>query len=149
MLELNIRFMDLYKVVDCFIRDAYGSQQGVTEYLRLMEQNAFEGNRFVPTWKNDYDMLVRLRKIRNQFSHEVGFDVGICEVSDYHWLEDFKDRLFSASDPLAVLRKAKEKERYRQAQLRKQQSPTPVILQDRGPQPRKTLWQRIKAFFLG
>ena len=34
MRDLNIDFMDLYKCVDKFTRDAYGSAEGVSEYIR-------------------------------------------------------------------------------------------------------------------
>ena len=34
MRELNIEFLDLYKRVDRFIRDAYASSEGISEYLR-------------------------------------------------------------------------------------------------------------------
>ena len=37
MRDLNIEFLEEYKRVDIFIRDAYGTQSGVTEYLRQME----------------------------------------------------------------------------------------------------------------
>ena len=173
MRDLNIDFMDLYKSVDRFIRDAYSSTEGVSEYIRQMEQNDFKGRRYVATWSADYDKLKRLRWIRNQLSHEVGYDSDICEDADYDWLEVFNQRLYSSNDPLSAMNKAEnaerqrraeeqrriqaqkraEKERRRQMQMRQQQQPassysyTPQAQYH--PPKRKTFWQRLKDFFSG
>jgi hypothetical protein len=64
----------------------------------------------------DYDKLKRLRWIRNQLSHEVGYDSDICEDTDYDWLEAFSHRLYSANDPLATMNKAENAERQRRAE---------------------------------
>lgn len=171
MRDLNIDCMDLYKRVDRFIRDANSSTEGVSEYIRQMEQNDFKGRRYVATWGADYDKLKRLRWIRNQLSHDVGYDSDICEDADYDWLETFSHRLYSANDPLSAMNKAEnaerqrraeeqrriqaqkraEEERRRQIQMHQQQQPassytyTPQTQYQ--PPERKTIWQRIKAFF--
>ena len=162
MRDLNIDFMDLYKCVDKFIRDAYGSAEGVSEYIRQMEQNDYKGSRYVSTWGTDYDMLKHLRWIRNQLSHEVGYDSDICEESDYDWLDSFRGRLYSANDPMAIMNKAEEAERQRrlaeqrrkQAQMRQQQKSaesynTYTPRQQYQMPKHKTFWQRIKEFFTG
>ena len=170
MRDLNIDFMDLYKSVDRFIKDAYSTTEGVSEYIRQMEQNDNKGRRYIATWSVDYDKLKRLRWIRNQLSHEVGYDSDICEEADYNWLETFKSRLYSANDPLSVMNKLEESERQRrlaeqrsiktqkcaeewrrQTQMHQQQqafSPPSCTLQPQyQPSKRKSLWQRIKALF--
>ena len=105
MRDLNIDFMDLYKRTDRFIKDAYSSSEGVSEYIRLMEAGFNRGNANILGWKSDYDNLKRIRWIRNQLAHEVSYDSDICLLSDYEWLEDFYNRLFSATDPRGRLRK--------------------------------------------
>lgn len=173
MRDLNIDFMDLYKSVDRFIRDAYSTTEGVSEYIRQMEQNDLKGRRYVATWGADYDKLKRLRWIRNQLSHEVGYDSDICEDADYDWLETFSRRLYSANDPLSAMKKAEnaerqrraeeqrriqaqkraEEERRRQMQVRQQQQQassyayTPQTQYQ--PPKRKSFWQRLKDFFSG
>lgn len=171
MRDLNIGFMDLYKSVDRLIRDAYFSTEGISEYLRQMEQNDFKGRRYVATWGADYDKLKRLRWIRNQLSHEVGYDSDICEDTDYDWLEAFSHRLYSANDPLATMNKAEnaerqrraeeqhriqaqkraEEERRRQAQTLQQQQTASSYTYTPQPQyqpsKRKSFWQRLKDFF--
>lgn len=158
MRELNIDFMDLYKSVDRFIRDAYSSGEGVSEYIRQMESNALRGRRYVNTWNTDYEDLKHLRWIRNQLSHEIGYDSDICEASDYKKLVNFKSRLYDASDPLSLLRTAEKKERqkrslehlnrYTGSGDQQTQPSTNTVLQPKTQAGnRKTLWQRIRAFF--
>ena len=156
MRDLNIDFVDLYKRVDRFIRDAFASSEGVSEYLRQMEQNAFKGRGLVPTWATDYNRLKRLRWIRNQLSHEVGYDSDICEEADYLWLEEFRSRLYATSDPMSELRKnenadkqryEEERRRYQEQKRRQQaavseQTQTPHVLPKR-----KSLLEKIKSFF--
>ena len=174
MRDLNIDFMDLYKSVDNFLKDAYSSSVGVTEYITQMEKNSFKGQSCVPSWNEDYSKLKHLRWIRNQLAHEVGYNSDICAPEDYDWLKDFYNRLFSANDPVARLRKAEAMQRQRQ-NTRPQQSTRPWPQQPysgqpsqnqtiymaystewhnrpeqiQTPQQPKSLWQRIKDFFLG
>lgn len=156
MRDLNIDFLDLYKRVDRFIRDAYASSEGVSEYLRQMEQKDFKGRGLVPTWATDYNRLKRLRWIRNQLSHEVGYDSDICEEADYLWLEEFRGRLYATNDPMSVLHKTENAERQRymeeqrryQEQKRKQQAEVITQTQTQPSLPkRKTLLEKIKSFF--
>lgn len=106
MRDLNINFMDLYKRVDRFIKDAYHSSEGVSEYIRIMESKDSKGRRYVSGWNSDYDSLKHLRWIRNQLAHEVDYDEDICSEEEYEWLEEFHSRLFSSNDPLGKLHKA-------------------------------------------
>ena len=161
MRDLNIDFLDLYKRVDRFLRDAYDTQEGVSGYLRQMEDNSARGRQYVTSWEADYRRLKRLRWIRNQLSHEVGYDSDLCEAEDYQWLEDFHSRLYDTADPLAVLyrienekrqqterQRQAEEQRRRQSQAYAQHSPTPPRPQSQPLTPkRETLWQRIKRFF--
>ena len=162
MRDLNIDFMDLYKGVDKFIRDAYSSAEGVSEYILMMEKNMYSGRRYVYSWDDDYSKLKHLRWIRNQLSHEVGYDSDICEESDYDWLDDFRRRLFSSYDPLAAMNKAIKAERQRLEEQRRQSRRIQQKTQNTGstvsPQKenniketpqRESLWQRIKRFFTG
>ena len=109
MRDMNIDFMDLYKRTDRFIKDAYSSSEGVSEYIRSMESCFNKGNSSVRGWKNDYDNLKHVRWIRNQLAHEVSYDSDICSFYDYEWLDNFYKRLFSSDDPLGTLRKMEMK----------------------------------------
>lgn len=103
MRDLNIDFMDLYKRVDRFIKDAYSSSTGVSEYINQMELNFVNGTINILTWKDDYYQLKQMRWKRNQLAHEVGYDTNIIENEDYKWLEDFFERLMDYSDPMSNL----------------------------------------------
>ena len=128
MRERNIDFLDLYKSVDRFIRDAYSSKEGVSEYMRKMEAYDRAGRLRVGNWTNHYNMLKRVRWIRNQLAHEVGYDSDICEEKDYEWLKSFYKKLYAAEDPLAVLdRLSKEKS--------KKQATEKCAVQDRSEKP--------------
>lgn len=163
MLEQNVKFMDLYKSVDRFIRDAYRTSEGVSEYLRQMEAVDYKGDRLVPRWKEDYDTLKHVRWVRNQLAHDVSYDSDICEAADLVRLQAFYERLYSANDPLALLKKEEEADRQRQQENRrrriaaqrerqKQAAASPPEQRENIPAPpvyRKTLWQRIREFFSG
>ena len=128
MRDLNIDFMDLYKHTDRFIKDAYSSSEGVSEYIRSMESCYYRGSTSVQGWKSDYDHLKHIRWIRNQLAHEVSYDSDICSFTDYEWLDGFYKRLFSSEDPLAMLRKMKIKavpERVEKRQTDNSPQPTP------------------------
>lgn len=169
MRDLNIDFLELYKDVDKFIREAYSSADGVTEYIRNMEQYSIKGPRYVDTWKKDYDMLQRVKRIRNQLAHDVRFDSDICEENDYDWLYNFHRRLFSAEDPLAMMIKQEKAESQRRASEEKQRQAEIRIHQQtqqqsqQGPQQEQrtqtstskqsektpSFWEKIRRFFLG
>ncbi|MBO7376098.1 MAG: hypothetical protein J6V01_03240, partial [Clostridia bacterium] len=76
MRDLNIEFLEEYKRVERFIRDAYGTQSGVTDYLKLMETSSPEPA-LPDSWPDDYRGLKRLRWIRNKLAHEVSMDSDI------------------------------------------------------------------------
>lgn len=109
MRDLNIDFMDLYKRADRFIKDAYSSSEGVSEYIRLMEADFIKGSSKIQGWKRDYDNLKHIRWIRNQLAHEVSYDSEICSVNEYEWLEEFYERLLSTEDPLTALKRIEKK----------------------------------------
>ena len=153
MKELNVALVDLYKEVDGFIRDAYSSEEGVREYLRLMKASEAEGRRLVNGWEPDYKELDHIRWIRNRLSHDVPYDSDITEGSDYDWLEAFRDRLYSSNDPLATLKRAEDKENQRrrstgQNNARKTVYYPYVPVRIEVPE-QKTFWQKVKEFFTG
>ena len=164
MRDLNIIFLDLYKSVDRFIRDAYSSTEGVSTYIRVMEENDRKGQRYVKTWSADLATLKHVRWIRNQLAHEVSYDSDICKQSDYADLEDFYQRLFSASDPLALMDKNEKAEIQRrrmeqkQKQARSTEQQPEYTEQTQRPSAQNTandanrklsLWQKIVRFFTG
>ncbi len=119
MRELNIDYLDLYKKVDKFIKDAYFTSEGVSAYIRMMDANNIKGVRYVNLWQVDYERLKHMRWVRNQLAHEVVYDSDICEQSDFDWLHEFYDRLFLANDPLSCLKRQEDEEKKRLADERR------------------------------
>ena len=115
MRELNIDFQETYKSVDKFIRDAYGSTEGVTEYIRTMEESYRDGFSLLGQieWEREYKRLKDVRHKRNMLAHEASIDSDVCEEDDLDWLNDFKERLYSGKDPLAILNRAKRSQQVR------------------------------------
>ena len=103
MKERNINFLEKYKTVDKLIKDAFGTKDGVTEYIRLMESKNSIGIKKVPSWKDDYFKLKHARWVRNQLAHEASIDSDICKKEDYDWLCGFCNRLLKGQDALALL----------------------------------------------
>ena len=153
MKELNVNLVDLYKEVDRFIKDAYASEEGVKEYLSLMKTSEAKGRRFVSGWDFDYKELGHIRWIRNQLSHNVPYDSDISEESDYDWLAGFRARLYSSSDPLAMLKKAEDKEKQRRRTAGRTNAGKtvyyPYVPTNVGVPEKKTFWQKVKEFFTG
>lgn len=99
--EINVAFLEVYKKADAFIRDAYGTKDGVTEYLRRMEV-VRGGSLACATWDEDYRRLKQARWQRNQLSHDVSVETEFCAPEDLDWLERFYERLYATTDPLAL-----------------------------------------------
>ncbi|WP_028519687.1 DUF6548 family protein [Ruminococcus flavefaciens] len=160
MQELNLDFLELYKSVDKFLKDAYSTSNGVSEYIRQMEINNSDGKRCIHSWSYDYEKLKHIRWVRNQLAHEVGYDSDICEPDDFYWLKKFYDNLFSSKDPLAMLRTAEQHSKKHQPVTTQK---TQMTVEKAEPQynyypfnspkqvikKRKSLFQIIKDFFLG
>ncbi len=155
MRDLNVGFSDLYKQVDRFIKDAYSSQEGVSEYIRQMESLGYRFRAYVGCWDKDYKMLKHVRWIRNQLSHEVSYDSDICGEDDYDWLASFSARLYSANDPISVGRRAVN-QRYEEMQKTRREASEGRTEYDgnnyglpmRQEKP-LTFLQRLKKLFFG
>lgn len=124
MRDLNLKFLELYKSTDRFIKDAYQSTEGFTEYVRQMESEEREGKRRVSGWADDLKQIKHLRWIRNQLAHEVDYDSDICKQKDYELLTSFQYRLHNADDPLSLLQKSIEAQRLKNQDNNRVKDPT-------------------------
>ncbi|MBQ6670616.1 MAG: hypothetical protein IJM80_03215 [Firmicutes bacterium] len=103
----NIAFMELYKSVDVSIKDRFGTADGVSEYIRRLEQlpqSAKAGSRLAGIWQ-DHRMLKHLRWARNMLAHEASYSDEILKDGDMEWLEDFVRKLRQSKDPLSLLKR--------------------------------------------
>lgn len=113
-MNICITFQEEYKRLDQLCRDCLNSKDGVSEYIRQMEDKKYSGSYLVLSWDNDYRCLKHVRWVRNRLAHEVGsLEAGLCTEEDVKFIVDFRERILSAEDPLAVLRKHQKEEEQR------------------------------------
>lgn len=121
--RINIDFQEEYKRLDKLCKDCNGSFEGVSEYIRQMENTRHDVKMRIESWENDYKMLKHVRWVRNKLSHEVGtFQSDICMQSDLDFVKDFYNRIMKCVDPLVQARKIEEqseKFRWRKAHVAK------------------------------
>ena len=98
-------FIDSYKRLEKLCSEIYGN--GVKSYIEEMYNNPM-GSRYVTGWDEDLKRLKHYKWVRNQISHEPDCtEENMCEHSDEEWLDNFRSRIMSGSDPLTLYRKAR------------------------------------------
>lgn len=122
---LSIEFQEAYKRLDRLCRDYLSSQEGVSEYIRQMDNTPWRDRCYVLSWETTYKQLKHIRWVRNQLAHEVGtLDSDICTMKDLEYVRSFYDSILNGTDPFTVIRKAKEQkneeQRVRQKASREQ-----------------------------
>ncbi len=156
MLTLSLEFLEEYKRLERLCKDYLSRTEGVSEYIRQMEETTWSNRRYVSTWEDDYKQLKHVRWVRNQLAHEVGaLDSDICTESDIDWVKNFYDRIIDGRDPFTTIRKAKEeearlvkqREQARKAEAVAQSKPTPPRTEQITPSFLDRLIANIKKFF--
>lgn len=160
---LCLEFQEAYKSLDKLCRECLSGYDGVSGYIRLME-NEWYGEHYVSTWNSDLKKLKHVRWVRNQLSHEVGtLESNICSQFDLEFVDDFYERIMNTTDPLAMLRKAREIENQRKNNIKQEYSRNiqnadidsgneqkngqrKSYFDDEKPFLRK-VWEKIKNFF--
>ena len=108
MQQNDDRFFEEYKHLEKLCSEIFGCTNGVSEYIRLMEEHS--GQFCVPTWDSDYKMLKHIRWVRNQIAHEFSAD-SVSEPGDTEFTQEFYRRILSGQDPLTLYRKKREAKR--------------------------------------
>ncbi len=115
-INVNFKFLEEYKKLDKLCKDCYSSVEGVSEYIRQMENEQCGLRRLPISWEDDYKTLKHVRWVRNQLSHEVGaLQSDICTLSDLYFVTMFYEKIMKCEDPLAQMRALKENERKTQS----------------------------------
>ena len=100
-------FIDSYKRLEKLCSEIYNDNHGVSSYIEEMINTPI-GARYVPGWDEDLKQLKHYRWVRNQIVHEPGCtEENMCEPGDAEWLDNFRSRIMSGSDPLTLYRKIK------------------------------------------
>ena len=98
-------FIDSYKRLEKLCSEIYGN--GVKSYIEEMSNNPM-GSRCVTGWDEDLKKLKHYKWVRNQISHDPDCtEDNMCEFDDAEWLDYFRSRIMSGSDPLTLYRKAR------------------------------------------
>lgn len=106
----NNIFLEEYKRLDVLCKDIFKSKDGISEYIRQMEETSYIDRKFYADWETDYRQLKHLRWIRNQLTHEIGtLEEDFCTDLDINWIRTFHQRILNLSDPLSIVRIQKDK----------------------------------------
>lgn len=102
MIDENIRFLEEYKELDKLIQDALNSEKGVSEYIeRLTGHYEFS---------DEYHLLKRLRKIRNDLAHEPNtMNSDYATEDDIDDVKEFYNRIIDRKDPISLLTRKNSK----------------------------------------
>ena len=100
MTKLETDFLDEYKRTDNMIKGAYSCQNGVSEYISMMEKSPGNRAALISSWNADYKMLKHLRWLRNRIAHDTGSTE--LKASDLDDLKGFRKRFLKGQDPLAL-----------------------------------------------
>ena len=109
-------FIDSYKRLEKLCNDIYGDIHGVKAYIEDM-RNTSMGKWYVRGWDDDLSRLKHYKWIRNQIWHELDCtEDNMCKPGDAQWLDDFRCRILSGTDPLSLYRKARNPQTERKTQ---------------------------------
>lgn len=106
MTQAEIDFLDNYKRLESFLRDAYDCDSGVSTYLAAMETSRAQGQLCIDGWQNFERRLKYLRHIRNIITHDARSG-GCCGEEDVATLETIIDLFMQRKDPMSLLRIAR------------------------------------------
>ena len=100
--ETNIAFQEAYKQLDRICKDMYRGAEGVSAYIKDMENTPLNLRKNVYGWDVFYRELKRKRWMRNQLAHDVDIDMYFCTFNDIDWVERFHEKILKCEDPIAL-----------------------------------------------
>ncbi len=102
MSSLNTTFLEEYKHLDKLIKEMFGTEKGVSDYIDIATTT------YNLQYNNDIKTLKHLRYIRNRLTHDTDtLNTQMCTQADIDWLEGFYQKVYSVSDPLSLSLKTK------------------------------------------
>lgn len=146
MIELNVKFIDKYKQIDKICKDMFNCREGVSEYIKKMEETPYSKKQKCYYFDDFYKQLKHLRWMKNQLAHEQPMDSDFCTEDDIDWLDDFYSNLLSCNDPLANVYKEDEyKKLDKKKETIKPQGEKEEFnyVKNEGKRENLSLWERI------
>ncbi len=131
-MDINNEFLEEFKKLDKMLSDAFGERHGVTAYINEMKTKW----QYDIGWREDFERLKKLRNIRNNLVHEVGYG-GIQRVTkeDIDFIKNFHKRFLERKDPLAQIRKRPKENQ-------------PIIQINNQPREEQRDWALIAFYFV-
>lgn len=108
MKELDYEFFEQYKKLDKLCQDMYSSREGLSYYIKRMEDNGYLGVKIINGWLDDYYRLKHLRYVRNRIAHD-NYSYDFSKVEDLDDVINFYERILRQEDPLCLLNNFNEK----------------------------------------
>ena len=124
MHQLDNEFFETYKQLDRLCSDMYGCHNGVSQYLKDMENTPYSDRIAVFSWEDTYQLLKHLRWVRNQIAHNPS-QQQICNAQDIQSVHHIYDCILSQQDPLAEVQKYRSAARHDAAKSMQQNSANP------------------------
>lgn len=144
MSKLNDEFLEAFKRLDKVCCEMYMSEKGVTSYINdMVNVSQFEALS-IANWDTDLRRLKQLRHLRNQLSHEIGtLNEDMCTQNDIDWLRSFYGRIFNQTDPLALLRIKREKNKQQVKPASKPKESTHIYIEPEVKKPSSKLLKKL------
>lgn len=106
----TMMFIEAYKRLEKLCGEILDDDRRISAYIDEM-RNTPRGARFVSGWNEDLKQLKHYRWVRNQIAHDPGCsEENMCDDDDTQWIVDFYARIMNQTDPLAIYRKATQKQ---------------------------------------
>lgn len=108
-MNCNTLLVEKFGKLEKLCNEQYGDTHGVTLYISDMEALRSSDPRTFKTCDYDCRRLKEIRDKRNKLSHgDVSFDTPYATSEDIEFVINFRERILSQTDPLAMLRRASE-----------------------------------------
>ncbi len=118
MNRIDIEFLDEYKYVENFCKQAYG-EESVKAYINEMKMNSTKGRAYISNWDNKMHTLIHLKSLRNSITHDnIPQEVTEKDLFD---IKRFYNELLTQQDPLTLLHKEIEKTRKKPQKFKLQE----------------------------
>ena len=110
MTPLDTELFNEFKRLDNLLRDSRGTERGVSDYIDDMKAVSSNESRYVLNWRRDLDRLWHCRHIRNKLAHDAtSEEYPLCDPENVEFLKEFYTRVLNGTDPLAQLKKHRQK----------------------------------------
>ena len=148
MSDLNQTFLNEYIRLEKICKDQYKDLpkeelRGIWNYIQDMRNTPLHISRSIPNWDFHLQELDRLRKTKNNWSHEEdGTKYMPFTQADIEYLRDFRESILNQTDPIS---QAHQSIRKISTPPKKTASKNNYYYENKGRRPEKKKWS-IRSF---